>query len=515
MRTQVAVLAMVCLASTACAAGESDSQSEKTLAVGVTGLPKLLVPSGSTSNDDATIVTQVYDGLVAIDPKTKTDVVPALAKRWEVSDDGLHYTFHLREGVEFQDGAPFDANAVKMNYDRLANPKSEYYWPVGAATAKSQIFGNVEGLTVDDADTVTFNLAESDPDWLIAMTRPYGHFISPKVLKSYAPGKVAQHPVGTGPFEYVSKDASTMTFRRNPDYWDGAPPLDGFVIRAYPDDSSRVAALAAHEINLVVEAPFDSIKQYEGTFSPFTWGSRSAYIVAFNTKNKATSDRLVRQALNYAVDKKAIASRIFGGAADVSTQPFARTNAGFDPTRTGYPHDPEKARRLLAQAGYEDGLSIKAIVPTDNLPEIDLIAQAIQADLKAVGVELTYDSMEWTSYLDKVGSGLSKEYAFYTTAWAAPQMSWLQLLLGTENVAPDGSNRGYYSNPNADELMAQGDRSEGPKRKELYQEAQKSIVSDAPWLFLVNYQSTGLADPSVKGIRFETVAFDLSKATIG
>lgn len=484
------------------------------LRVGVVELPKLLVPAGSTAAVEQSMVDQVYDGLVRVDQETGTLLEPALAASWAVSDDGLRYEFELRDDVVFHDGTPFDANAVQLNFERLTDPDSPYYWEVGATIAEVQ-FGKVAGLEVEGPHTVVFQLEQPDPDWLRGMADTVAHFVSPTAIENHAPDEVSQSPIGTGAFQVESRDASAITFTRNPEYWGPAPQLAGFVIRGYAQEAGRVSALEAGEVDLITEVSFASIEaRDESRFKPFTYtaGTQIAYVVAFNTEHDVVGDPLVRQALNHAVNREAISEGLFAGVAEPSTQLFSSAHVGHDPAQEGYAYDPERAKELLAEAGYPDGVSIKAIVPTEGLTLIGPVSQAIQADLQAVGVSLEYDTLEWTSYLEQVGQGLSDEHAFYMSEWAYPRLSWLRLMFGTESLAPDGPNRGHYSNPEADRLMDDADAAgvEPEQRKRLYQEAQSLIVEDAPWLFLIHHPAAGMSVLGLDGITYAASGFDLS-----
>lgn len=481
-------------------------------------LPTLLVPGGAAGSAEQTVVEQVFEGLVKIDFE-QTAVKPMLATSWEISDDGLTYTFELREDVVFQDGTPFDSEAVQLNYERITDPDSPYYWEVGAGVAGGRIYGNVASLEVTGPHSVVFHLKQPDPDWMLALCETLGRFVSPAVIKDNDPDEVSQSPIGTGPFQLERRDASALTFTRNPTYWGPEPPLPGFVFRGYPDAASRFAALEAGDIDYNVSASPDIVAASDpDQFKPVSFAAAVPWFFRLNHEHEALGDVRVRQALNYAIDREALVEGLFQGLATPMARPLPPGNIGYDPDAEddGYEYDPERAQELLAEAGYADGLSIKALIPTSGLQQVEPMTQAIQADLLAVGVDVQYDTLEWTSYLEQVGPGLTDEYAMAPTEWWDLKLTWLRQQLGTDGFPDAGANIGYYSNPDADQLMDEADAVgvEPQERLRLYHEAQSLMFEDAPWLMVLNRPVNGLSTHAVDGIGTALAGPDLSTATL-
>jgi len=262
---------------------------------------------------------------------------------------------------------------------------------------------------------------------------------------------------------------------------------------------------------------YDEIGRLAGRYDAWGFGTEDAYLIAFNTRHPFASDARVRQALNYAVDKTAMVKGLFGGQVKEAVGPFSASNAAFNPDRRPpYPHDPARAKALLAEAGFANGATVKAIIPSDSgIPMVSEMAQTIQADWKKVGVTVEFDTVEYNAYLGIVGAGLPDKYAFYVTQWGATYPGWLELLHGKASQPPNGPNRGYYVNDQVEALFNQA-RAEGntDTRVSLYRQAEDLIVRDAPWLYTVYVRPTGLKSPAVQGIRSEMVSFDLAKVAV-
>jgi peptide/nickel transport system substrate-binding protein len=342
-------------------------------------------------------------------------------------------------------------------------------------------------------------------------------FISPASIRDLSPDEASRASIGTGPFRLVERtDDTLIRLEAFDDHYEGRPAIDELLVRPYSDSAALIAALESGEVDMITSASYDEIDRLQADFDPWQFGTEDAYIVAFNTHHSFTSDARVRQALNLAVNKDAIVSGLFSGRANSAIGPFSPSNRAFDPDRTAYPYDAGQAETLLTQAGYADGASIKAVIPSDiGIPLVPEMAQTIQADLAAVGVNVEFDTVEWNAYLDLVGDGIPDEYAFYITTWGATYPGWLELLHGEASLPPDGPNRGHYVNRDVEELFEQArGEQDADTRIDLYRQAEDLIVQDAPWLYTIYVRFTGLKDPAVDGIREEMVSFDLAKATI-
>ena len=486
-----------------------------TLAIGTDVFPLDLVPSSTTAVATTSVTPNIYEGLVGADPVTGSGAEPLLAESWTVSPDGMVYTFKLRRGVKFHDGTEFNSEAVMLNIERLLKPDSRYYYKVGGPIAVSQVYSSLERAEAVDPYTVRYHMKQANADFIYLLKRAYAGFISPAVIKNYPPEEVAKHASGTGPFRVGQREeGSRLVLERFDGYWRGAPYLDRLVYRPFGEAGAREAALLSGDVDLIHYAQIDSIEKLKGRFTPLAWGLSQAFLVALNTRHPFTKDEKVRQALNYAVNRDALAKSLFKGLVVPSKGPYSPSNAAWNPALKAYPYDPARARKLLAEAGAS-GAKVKALMPTQvaGIPLVSETAQSIQADLRAVGVELSYDQMEWTAYLAKVRPGLTEEHIFYITGWGSDAMFWMEQLLGKNFQPPKGANRGWYENAEVEKLFEQGrGEFDQAKRKALYQRAEEIIVREAPWLFTVYYTDLGLRSQKLEGLKLGYWSFDYSKA---
>jgi peptide/nickel transport system substrate-binding protein len=514
-RRVVAAVALVVLAS-GCSGTPADRKN--TLSMGLDGIPEILAPASTTSPATYVLTNQIFDPLVRLAPDSGQGIVPALATSWTISPDGVTYSFRLREGVTFHDGEPFNAAAVVLNYERLTNTSARHYWPVGGKVATAQVLKFVKSVQATGDLSVDIHLVAPYPDFLDNLARPYFMFVSPRSIRDLAPEAASLASIGTGPYRLAERSGDSLIRLAAFDgYYEGRPNVDEVLIRPFSDRSALVAALESGEVDMITSASYDEIGRLGGRFDAWGFGTEDAYLIAFNTRHPFVSDVRVRQALNYAVDKSGMVKGLFGGQVKEAVGPFSASNAAFNADRRPpYAHDPAKAKALLAEAGFANGTTVKAIIPSDSgIPMISEMAQTIQADWKKVGVNVEFDTVEWNAYLGIVGGGLPDKYIFYVTQWGATYPGWLELLHGKASLPPNGPNRGYYVNDQVEALFNQA-RAEGNSdtRVALYRQAEDLIVRDAPWLYTVYVRTTGLKSSTVQGIRNEMVSFDLAKVAV-
>ena len=493
--------------------GQQEPKRGGILAIGTDVFPLDLVPSSTTALATTAFWGHIYEGLVFPDPATGTGVRPGLAESWQISPDGKAYTFKLRKGVKFHDGTEFTSEAVALNFERLRNPNSRYAYKVGGPIS-GQVFNDVDRVEVVDPYTVRYYLKQRNGDFIYLLKRAYAFLVSPAIIKKYPPEEVVKHAAGTGPFRFaLREEGSRLVLERFNDYWGGAPYLDKIVIRPYGEPAAREAALVAGEVDLIISPQRDSLEGLKGRrFVPFSWGLGYAWLIALNMRHWFTKDVRVRQALNYAINRETLVKDLFKGVATVAKGPYAPTNPAWNPSLKGYPYDPDRAKKLLAEAGYKGNVKVKALMPTTGLLLLPEMPQSIQADLRNVGVEITYESMEWIAYLAKVRPGLTEDYIFYATGWGDDYMFWLEQMLGKEFWPPKGANRGWYTNPEVEKLFSAGrEEPDEAKRKQIYQRAEEIITRDAAWLFTLYYTMTGARSPKLEGLRLGQLALDFSK----
>jgi peptide/nickel transport system substrate-binding protein len=440
------------------------------------------------------VYRNVYQGLVKYNPGT-VELIPDLAtevptvENGGISEDGRVYTFKLREGVTFHDGTPFNAEAVQFSYRRLYDPDFEYYDETNQA---GFFLTGLESVEVVDEYTVSFTLAEANSAFMENANIYAGVIVSPEAIRTYGADQLGDNPAGTGPFRLVEWDRGTrVVLERNPDYWGDPPALDQLIFRPIPEPTGRVSALLAGEVDMIVVVPPDGVDQIEGNPDLiYEDGPGLHYwFLVLNTEEGPFSDVRVRQAANYAVDKEGLANDILRGTVAPATQPLPAAHWAYNPDVTGYPYDPDRARELLTEAGYEDGFEANMIIPVSGSGMIIPVQmnEYIQGNLLEVGIDVSIQSYEWVSYLGTWVQGLSDDVIMNNQSIMASEPYVVNFLLHSGFIPPNGWNTGYYSNPEVDELLDSALRvADRGERTEYYHQAWELIVEDAPWIFVCN-----------------------------
>lgn len=481
------------------------------LIVGQIAEPKSLDPHAVTAVNDFRILMNVYDGLTRYKDGT-LEVEPALAESWEISDDGLTYTFKLREGVEFHDGTPLNAEAVKFNFDRMLDEDHPYHETGPFPLAF--YFSAVDEVTAVDDLTVAFKLKEPFAPFLSNLAYPTGLIVSPEAVKKS--GKdFGRSPVGTGAFKFEEWQAnSRVVITRNEDYWDGAAPLEAVIYRPITDTNTRIAEMLSGGLDVMVEVPPDSLQQFrdDPNFNVHEQAGPHVWFLILNMKEGPFAKKEIRQAANYAINKKALVENILQGTAEIAAGPTPPAFAwAYNEDLQPYPHDPEKARQLLEEAGY-DGEELSFYVTEGGSGMLDPIAMgtAIQADLQAVGMNVKIETYEWNTFLGKVNPGLAGKADMAEMAWMTNDPDTLPFLALRSEAWPDkgGFNSGYYSNPKVDELLNKArTATDQAERAKLYKEMQTIVQDDAPWVFVANWKQNAVTGAGVENFKLQPSFF--------
>jgi ABC-type transport system substrate-binding protein len=365
------------------------------LVVALATQPSAIDPINAPSVVEANVAWQMFDSLVWINDDG--EIEPALAESWTVSDDGLTYTFDLREGVTFHDGEVFDADAVKFTWEVGKNPENAYF----------DAFELASDVTVIDDYTVSITAPEANALFLVQVGAGWPIF-PPDYYTEVGLQGFANAPVGTGPFkltEWVQGDRIVLD--KFEDYWrEGYPKLDRIVFRPILESSTRAAAVRTGDVDIVQRlSPADALA-LEGAqgVNLVEYANNRVYYIAFNNLTSGvglpTEDASVRQAMNYAVDKEAIIDALFDGKGNPSSALLTEGDVGYDQAVTAYPYDPDMARQLLADAGYGDGFSIGMSCPADAYTNFVEVCEAVAAQLGEVGIDVDLDVMESGSFWD-------------------------------------------------------------------------------------------------------------------
>ena len=452
--------------------------------------PVGLDPHATSAYSSYQVLQNVLDTLVDFDDDQ--NLVPALATSWSVDDDGLVWTFELRDDVKFSNGRDFTAADVKYTYDRMLDPET--------ASGNAWRLGAVESIEVVDDHTVTITLGSPNTGFLgkLASGSPVGII----ARESVEDGSIDTAPIGTGPFVITDYQPGTrVMLERNEVHWrtdaDGTqlPYLDAVELRIISDDSVRRSALVTGDVDWVISVPPQSLPELEARDDVIV--DRSAapayWYIGVNTEREPLNDVRVRQAISYALDRGQITEAATFGTGVATQDPIPSVSAwAFD--YAPYDQDLEQARALLAEAGVESGFEM-TIMPTTEYEESIRAAQVIQAQLAPLGISVSLDTREWADWLDTQGQG---NYDTFVCSW--------NVLLDPDDFYYAQHKTGEvfnftgYSNPAVDELLEAGRVAEGfDTRYEIYEQINQEIVDDAPYIYLYNPGNIQAYRPNVEG----------------
>ncbi len=429
-----------------------------------------------------TILEHLVETLFELTAEGK--VRPRLALSQTVSPDGKTWTFRLRTGVRFHDGTPFDAEAAKFNLDRVLDPATRSPWRF--------LISRITSVTAVDPSTLRVVTDAPFAPLLAHLTHGGMGMQSPTAIRRLG-ADYARQPVGTGVFkfkEWIRGDRVTVT--RNDDFWGDKAFLDEVQFRVIPDDGARLAALEAGSIHVAVRVPpreIERLKTASGLSVEISTSLRTIF-VAFNVTRPPFTDRRLRQALNYAVNKRAIVASALAGTARVSDAPIAPNVEGYSPV-PGYEWNLERAEQLLAEAGYSRARPLRAVFhhPSGRYIRDAEIAAGIQGLARRVGIELELRTLEFGAYIALTARPQAQnDIQMYMLGWGTVTGDadyGLYALFHSSQWPPAGFNRGFYKNDRVDALLDRGrvtiDQSE---RDKIYAEAMRIITDDAAWLFL-------------------------------
>ena len=443
--------------------------------------PDSLDPQNTQSNPGEQINRMMFENLVRFNAKMQLE--PALAESWTSSKDGLTWTFKLRKGVKFHDGTAFDAKAVKYFFDRVLGDekpfKASLYTPV------------VRSAEVVDPATVRVVLKQPFAAFLFTIAHSAGGIVSPAAHQKW--GKdLTLHPSGTGPFKFVEwVKGDHVTLDRNDAYWAGAPPLDRVVVKTVREDQARVLLLESGGADVIVNIPTEEIPRLrkDPRFTIDSTPTARALYVVMNVAKKPFDDVRVRHALNYAVNRDALVKELFQNHAQTIAGIVSPLQNGYT-ALPGYAYDPKKAKELLAQAGQAN-LKVKLWSPKGRYVKDYELAQAVQQDLAAVGVEATLSTMEWGAYLTATKTAADQtDRELFLLGWSPStgEARWgIFPLLHSSQQAPKGDNRGFFASKALDHsvdraTVATSDQS----RLAALREAQQIVIKEAPAIFLIS-----------------------------
>lgn len=476
----------------------------KTLVYCSEGSPEGFNPSLYTSGTtfDASSRT-IFDKLVQFERGT-TNIVPGLAESWEVSEDGLEYTFHLRQGVSFHSNdvftptRDFNADDVIHSFMRQGDSENPYNALSGGSyeyfdsMSMGSLIADIERI---DDYTVKFVLNQPEAPFIANLGMDFASIMSLEHAEAMTaagtPELIDLEPVGTGPYMLVDyQQDAVIRYTANPDYFDGAAPIDTLIFAITPDASVRYAKLQANECQVMpYPNPSDLASMRESSdINLLEQEGLNVGYLGFNTEKDPFTDVRVRQALTMAIDKQAIIDIVYEGAGTSATNPIPPTIWSYNENIEDYPYDPEAAKALLAEAGYPDGFATDVwAMPVQRPynPNAGRMAEMIQADWAAIGVEAEIVTYEWAEYLERVKNGEQQTFLLGWTGDNGDPDNFLYVLLGCDAVGSANRARWCYE-PFNDLLLAAKQTTDVAERTALYEEAQVIFKEQAPWVTIAH-----------------------------
>lgn len=460
--------------------GAGTSSAAFHIAIGVD--PDTLDPAQQTTSTIQNILDYDLQGLVTFDKDGKLQ--PELATSWKTSADGKSITFNLRKGVKFQDGTPFNAKAVQYSLERLISGKVKV--PIGGAY---QVMKQIVPVT---AETVRIDLKNPDPDLLPNLAATMAEIFSPtSATKNGNKPTNIVHPVGTGPYQFVNfQDGQSVTLTRYSGYWGSKPYYKDVVFNIVPEANSREAGLRSGQYDLIMNPPVSDLTALASggniTVSKFP-DDRSVFF-AFNVTQAPFNNQEVRQAFNYAVDKKALIKNVLFNAVDPMDSPFSNSITSHC-SAGDYTYNPTKAKQLLKEAGVGK-ISVTMGTSSGRYLQDQQTAEAIAGYLRQIGVTVKVQTSDWPTYLNAIEGPNSKTgpYPLHILGWAPSALDppvQMQMLLKADWPTNGGLNTSYYSNPKVESLFAKASsNTDATSRDAQYCQIQKQVWTDAPWIFL-------------------------------
>lgn len=461
-------------------------------------VPQVLAAPGNAAAPDNDLVIAFFADIRALDPHNVSDtltisatrtmyealvrfdenqqIVPQLAERYEISDDSLTYTFHLRQGVLFHDGTEFNAAAVEANIERC---KDE-------TIRQNRLVKTIANAEYPDPYTVILTLEKPNNTFINKLTM--FDFIAPATIAG-GEEKILKEPNGTGPYVYKDRvEGDRVTVVPFAEYWDGAPAVDSLTFKTVPEEGSRVAMLQTGEADYIYPMPTTQIQVVEGTDDILIDAKTSNIMryVTLNVELEQLKDKRVRQAMNYAFNTDAYIKTVFNGYASQVDSCFPDSYQYYS-AQPAYDFNLDKAKELMAEAGYPDGFSI-TIWGDNSTAEIKGM-QFVQQQLKQIGINVDVMPMEASTVAEKIQAPRAEaEVNMWYVNWSSSSFDVdgaIRGILHGESIPPGRYNSAYFDNADVNRLLDEALVITDPAElAEKYGEVQQIIWDEAPWIFL-------------------------------
>ena len=454
----------------------------------------LVDPRQINTQESYNACANIDDCLVLYD-LGKTTIRPGLAEKWDISDDGKTYTFHLRQGVSYHDGTPFNADAVTGWFSSIKEgAEGSKYDATKMPYMKDFITSWIDSVEKTDDQTVVFHLPAPYAPLLANLAIPIASIPSPKMLALSLDEAGVATMAGTGAFIFAKAEDWTrdnqIALSANPNYWGGAPKLGQLIFKVVPESSTRLQQVEAGELDIAWALSTEDIETAKGVadLTVVEDAGLNTNCVEFNITKDPFTSKEVRQALNYAINKQELSDGLYNGNMVPAGGVLPPVDWAFNPDLKSYPFDADKAKELLKQAGYDEATPLSFTfmaytVPRGYNPAGDRLATAIQEYWSAVGVKADIQTEEWTQYrADRRADKFQCSLSGWMGDNGDPDNFLYSLLAGP---SAGGANTSWYANPEVDKLLTEAQQvTDQEKRKTIYHQAEQLIVDDAPWAFL-------------------------------
>ncbi len=477
-----------------------------TLIQGSIGEPSTLIPALASDSPSHEVAGLIYNGLVKYDKDL--NLVGDLAESFEVSKDGLVITFHLRQNVKWHDGLPLTAEDVLFTYRTMIDPRTP--------TAYAEDFKQVK--KAEAPDRYTFRVTYDKP--FAPALASWGISILPRHLllgKDIVKSPLGRHPIGTGPFVFKEwKAGEKIVLSYNPDYFEGRPCIDRVIYRIIPDSATMFMELKAGGLDYMGLSPLQYARQtrypkFERSFQKFSYPSFAYTYLGFNLEDEKFKDRRVRQAISYAIDRREIIQGALLGLGQEATGPYTPGTWAYNPNVVRYPYNPERARRLLKEAGWTDsdgdGLVDKQGVPfqftiitNQGNDTRARTAEIIQRRLKDVGIEVKIRVIEWAAFIKEFID--QRRFEATILGWSISQDPDIYDIWHSSKSRPGELNFISFRNAEVDALIEKGRRIfDREERRKVYWRIQEILAEEQPYVFLYVPDALPVIQARFRGIK--------------
>lgn len=483
------------------------AQEGRKIVVGIPGDPVALDPHQTSSSLDRILYPVLYDRLVSHDANGK--LVPELAIKWDISSDGRTWTFQLRPGHRFHDGTPVNAEAVKQSFARILDPR----FP----SPKRSFWAVVKEITVVDENRVAFTTEAPAPYFVNLLADNSGSIISPTASAAVPPATFGRNPVGSGPYRFREwVRGSKIVVERNPFHWLTflrRSNVDVIEFRPIPDTTTRAVGLETGELDFVTAVEPEDAKRLSSNSNLTVYNiPLSRQVTLYPDFRKRPFNHIkVRHALAYAINKQALIDSFLFGFAKVSDSPLT-PGVWARKTEPVFKYDPQKAKQLLAEAGYPNGFTTSLMVPVGQIPAMRQVAEAVAEMLKAVGITANLRLIEhtaWQSMTRRPPNESELELSFWTWGNTVGDPDYgMRETFHSANWSPVCCNRNFYRNRQVDLLVRQAQIEANPDvRAQLYAKAQDIVWQEQAWIFLYTINFTSVGKKNVKNVGLPPTEF--------